>query len=87
MSLSSYQRNTVTICDAMTTVDAWSAITNDNRVVARLEIKVASSNGSVNAGVEITAEQLRAVAAMATRHADLIDSLKHELDYLQTEAA
>ena len=87
MSLRSYERNTATIGDAMTTVDAWSAITNDNRIVARLEIKVASSNGSVNAGVEITAEQLRAVAAMATRHAELIDAMKHELDYLQTEEA
>ena len=87
MSLNSYQRNTVTIGDAMTTVDAWSAITNDKHVVARLEIKVVSANGSVNAGVEITAEQLRAVAAMATRHADFIDAIKHELDFLQTEAA
>lgn len=83
---STYEINRVAVSDGAS-ADVWTAISDMGNLVGTLEIDIRVSNGHSRSSIALTSEQMKEVAWMLNRHANRLDVLKHELDYLQTKAA
>ena len=82
-----YQRTEVSVGDFSPVVQVWSAITDNRKLHGSLCIRFRNEHGNSESNICLTALQMRAFASTLNSHADRLDEFKHELDYLQTEAA
>lgn len=82
-----YQRTEISVGDFSSVAQVWSAITDNLNLHGSLCIRFRHGNGNSEANLYMTALQMRALASTLNSHADRLEELKHELDYLQTEAA
>ena len=83
---STYSINRVCVSDTAA-AEVWTALSDAGQIIGRLDIRTSSGNSWQSASIALTSEEMMEVAAILKIHADRLDELKHELDYLQTEAA
>lgn len=82
-----FQRTEISVGDFSPVAQVWSAITDGRKLHGSICIRFRQESGNSEANLYLTALQMRALASTLNSHADRLDELKHELDYLQTEAA
>ena len=82
-----FQLTEVSVGDFSPVVQVWSAITDNRKLHGSLCIRFRHEHGNSDSNIWLTALQMRALASTLNSHADRLDEFKHELDYLQTEAA
>lgn len=82
-----YQRTEVSVGDFSPVAQVWSAITDRRKLHGSLSIRFRHEHGSSESNIHLTALQMRALASTLNIHADRLDELKHEIDFLQTDAA
>ena len=82
-----YQRTEISVGDFSPVAQVWSAITDNRKLHGSLCIRFRHEHGNSDSNIWLTALQMRALASTLNSHADRLDEFKHELDYLQTEAA
>ena len=82
-----YQRTEISVGDFSAVAQVWSAITDNRKLHGSLCIRFRNEHGNSESNICLTALQMRAFASTLNSHADRLDEFKHELEYLQTEAA
>ena len=82
-----YQSTNVSIGYFSPVAQVSSAITDNLKLHGSICIRFSHEYGNSDTTLCMTANQMRALASTPNSHADRLDELKHELDYLQTEAA
>ncbi len=84
-----YQKDGVQIDGYMTFICVYSAISNEGKAVATMNIEVDRENGHSSTRVTLTPAQMHSIAKALTRHADRLENdLFAEADAIaQKEAA
>lgn len=69
-----YQKDDVQIDGYMTFICAYSAISNEGKAVATMNIEVDRENGHSSTRVTLTPAQMHSISKALTRHADRLEN-------------
>ncbi len=69
-----YQKDDIRIDGYMTSICVYSAISDEGKAVATLNIELDSENGHSSTRVTLTPAQMDSIAAALTRHADRLEN-------------